>query len=80
MTTNKRRLAKLESAKTHAGAARIVVMWDADGDTPAKFDGVEMTQAEAEQKAAALPDNVQLLHVKYDEAKTEDAQRVNADA
>ncbi len=44
---------------------KFIIMVDALGDRLAKFDGVEMTQTEAEQKAAAQPDNVLVLHVKY---------------
>jgi hypothetical protein len=63
--TNKARIAKLEQVK-QTGAARVVVWWDdAHGDSLAKFDGVEMTQAEAEAKAAALPEDVLLIHVTH---------------
>jgi CHAT domain-containing protein len=65
--TAKTRIKQLEKThKANDGKPRkIVVMNDAHGDRQAKFDGIEMTQAEADQKAAALPDSVLLLHVKF---------------
>ena len=69
----KQRIKRLEDTKTGT-AKKVIVMWDADGDTPAKFDGVEMTQAEAEAKAAAQPDNVLIIWLSYesqDEAGTQ---------
>ncbi len=65
----KQRIKQLEKTRTAdtGKPEKIVVMVDApDEGEPAKFDGVEMTQAEAEAKAAALPDNVLLIHVSYD--------------
>lgn len=44
---------------------KVIVMYDALGDRLATFDGVKMTQAEAEAKAAAQPDNVLVLRVTY---------------
>jgi hypothetical protein len=68
----KQRIKQLEKARanTNGGAARIVVMYDADGDGLAEFDGVQMTQAEAERKAAACPDNVTIIHVVYESEDT----------
>jgi hypothetical protein len=61
----KSRLKKIEDAKRKAakGNLRTVIMWDGYDDVPATFDGVKMTQAEAEAKAAALPEDVLLIHV-----------------
>ncbi len=63
--TAKQRIKQLE--KTHtAGAARAVVWWDETGvDGLASFDGVKMTPEEAKAKAAAMPDNVLVIHVCY---------------
>lgn len=63
--TQKNRLAKLEKAETKKNDLHLVFWTDAYGDGLATFDGVEMPQAEAEAKAAALPDNVQLIHIVY---------------
>ena len=70
----KTRIKKLEDTKNGA-PEKVIVMYDAmnDGEL-AKFDGVEMTQAEAEVKAAAQPDNVLVIRVTYaslDEAGTQ---------
>jgi hydroxymethylpyrimidine pyrophosphatase-like HAD family hydrolase len=70
----KQRIKKLEDTKNGA-PEKVIVMYDAmnDGEL-AKFDGVEMTQAEAEVKAAAQPDNVLVIRVTYaslDEAGTQ---------
>ena len=65
--TAKQRIKRLEKANglNNGKPEKFIVMYDGNGDRLAKFDGVEMTQAEAEAKAAALPDNVQLIHVVY---------------
>ena len=47
------------------GTPKVIVMVDGLGDGLATFDGVKMTQAEAEAKAAAQPDNVLVICVKY---------------
>lgn len=47
------------------GTPKVIVMCDGLGDGLATFDGVKMTQAEAEAKAAAQPDNVLVIHVCY---------------
>ena len=60
----KTRIKKLEDTKNGA-PEKVIVMYDALGNTRAKFDGVEMTQAEANKKAAAQPDNVLVLRVTY---------------
>ena len=70
----KQRIKKLEDTKNGA-PEKVIVMYDAmnDGEL-AKFDGVEMTQAEANKKAAAQPDNVLVIRVTYaslDEAGTQ---------
>lgn len=64
----KQRIAQLEKTQANISTgAGCVVWWDVgSGDELATFDGVKMTQAEAEAKAAALPDNVLLIHVCYD--------------
>lgn len=59
------RLKKIEGAKRKAKGGRIIVMYDSRDDVPATFDGEQMTQAEAEAKAAVLPEDVQLIHVRY---------------
>ena len=69
----KQRIKKLEDTK-NGTPEKVIVMRDSNGNTPAKFDGVEMTQAEANKKAAAQPDNVLVIRVTYaslDEASTQ---------
>lgn len=62
----KTRIKQLEAARTAGKPERWVVMADAHEDGGlAKFDGVEMTQAEADKLAAALPDGVSLVHITY---------------
>lgn len=65
--TAKQRIKQLEKANglNNGKPEKVIVMYDGDGDRLAKFDGVEMTQAEAEAKAAAQTDNVLIIHVKY---------------
>lgn len=60
--SNKTRIRQLEKRKPKA--QKIAVMFDALEGGRAKFDGVEMTQAEAEAKAAKFSGVV--LHVIYD--------------
>ncbi len=69
--TAKQRIKQLEKAKTAKGGKpeKIITMFDTCGNLPATFDGVEMTQAEAEAKAAALPESVLLIHVQYVDMK-----------
>ena len=62
MTNTKQRLIKLEKTKP-VKPFKTVVLRDAHEGGLAMFDGVEMTQAEAEAKAAAQPDNVLVIHV-----------------
>jgi hypothetical protein len=64
--TAKNRIKQLEKTRTAGKPRKIIVMTDAHNDLLAEFDGVKMTQAEADKKAAALPDSVLLLHVSYD--------------
>lgn len=62
--TIKNRLKKIEGAKRKAKSnLRTVIMRDGYDDVLANFDGVKMTQVEAEAKAAELPDDVLLIHV-----------------
>lgn len=62
----KARIKQLEKTSgLNSGTPKIIVMVDGLGDRLATFDGVQMTQAEAETKAAAQPDNVFVLRVKY---------------
>jgi len=63
--TSKTRLKKIEQARTAGKPEKVVVMYDAHGDELATFDGVKMTQAEAEAKAAAQPDSVIVIRVTY---------------
>lgn len=65
--TAKQRIKQLEKASglNNGEPEKFIVMYDGNGDKLAKFDGVEMTQAEAEAKAAAQPDNVVVIHVVY---------------
>lgn len=66
--TAKQRIAKAErehKAKNGTPEQKVIFMTDAYGDELAEFDGVKMTQAEAEAKAAALPDEVLLVRVTY---------------
>ena len=64
--TNKQRIKQLEKTSgLNNGTPKIIVMVDGLGDRLATFDGVQMTQAEAETKAAAQPDNVLVIHVCY---------------
>jgi len=63
--TSKTRLKKIEQARTAGKPEKVVVMYDAHGDELATFDGVKMTQAEAEEKAAAQPDSVLVIRVTY---------------
>jgi len=65
--TAKTRIKQLEKTrKAKAGKPeKVVVMYDAHGDELATFDGVKMTQAEAEAKAAAQPDSVIVIRVTY---------------
>jgi len=76
--TAKARIKQLE--KTHKAndgkPEKVIVMRNALGDKLATFDGVEMLQAEADQKAAALPDSVLLLHVKYASGEIKDGDSV----
>lgn len=61
---NKSRLEKLEKSKKNNMPIKTIVMFCADEpDGTAKFDGVEMSQQEAERKADELPENVILLRV-----------------
>jgi len=62
--TAKTRIQKLEKRKA-GKPEKVVVMYDAHGDELATFDGVKMTQAEAEEKAAAQPDSVLVIRVTY---------------
>jgi len=62
--TAKTRIQKLEKRKA-GKPEKVVVMYDAHGDELATFDGVKMTQAEAEAKAAAQPDSVIVIRVTY---------------
>lgn len=58
------RLKKIENTKRKAkDDMRVIVMYDSYDDVPAIFDGEKMTQAEAERKAAALPEDVLLIRV-----------------
>ena len=60
------RIKQLEKASgLNNGTPQIIVMVDALGDRLATFDGVQMTQAEAEAKAAAQPDNILVIHICY---------------
>jgi hypothetical protein len=71
--TTKTRIKQLEKASAANGGKpeKIVVMFDAhDEGGLAEFDGVEMTQAEADKLAAALPESVLLVHVIYDDGAT----------
>ncbi len=70
--TTKRRIQRLEktSAANVGKPGKVIVMYDADGDGLAEFDGMKMTQAEAEQKAASLPDSVLIIHVIYEDVQT----------
>jgi len=63
--TSKTRLKKIEQARTAGKPEKVVVMYDAHGDELATFDGVKMTQAEAEEKAAAQPESVLVIRVTY---------------
>ena len=62
----KARIKQLEKTSgLNSGTPKIIVMVDALGDGLATFDGVQMTQAEAEAKAAAQPESVLVIHVIY---------------
>lgn len=66
----KARIKQLEKTSgLNSGTPKIIFMYDAGmmgmPDDTASFDGVQMTQAEAENKAAAQPDNVLVIHVCY---------------
>ena len=63
----KTRIQKLEKTNTADKPGKIIVMYDSDvcGGGLATFDGVKMTQAEAEAKAAAQPENVLVIRVCY---------------
>jgi hypothetical protein len=62
---SKQRLKQLEKHAPKNDAQKIVVMYDGHNDGLAKFDGIEMTQAKAEKKAAELSDSILLLRIKY---------------
>lgn len=62
----KQRIKQIEKTSgLNNSTPKIIVMYDAGRDKLAKFDGVKMTQAEADKKAAAQPDNVLVMRVKY---------------
>lgn len=67
MSNLQQRIKTLE--KTHKAKSgkpeKIIVMFDAPAGGLATFGGVKMTQAEADKKAAAQPDNVTVLRVRY---------------
>ena len=67
-TNNKARIKQLEKTRTAKDGTpeKTIVMFDAmDAGELATFDNEKMTQAEAEAKAAALPDNVLLIRVSF---------------
>jgi len=72
--TSKTRLKKIEQARTAGKPGKVVVMYDAHGDELATFDGVKMTQAEAEAKAAAQPDSVIVIRVTYASGAIKDGE------
>ena len=72
--TSKTRLKKIEQARTAGKPEKVVVMYDAHGDELATFDGVKMTQAEAEAKAAAQPDSVIVIRVTYASGAIKDGE------
>jgi hypothetical protein len=65
--TAKTRIKQLEKTRkmNDGKPEKVIVMYDAYGDELATFDGVKMTQAEAEAKAAAQPDSVIVIRVTY---------------
>lgn len=65
--TAKQRIKQLEKTRTAKDGTpeKIIVMYDADAGGLVKFDSVQMTQAEAEAKAAAQPDNFLIMRVRY---------------
>jgi hypothetical protein len=63
----KTRLKQLEKTSGAGKHTKVIVMQDALDDGLATFDGVKMTQAEAEAKAAEFDkrDDVLLIHVAF---------------
>jgi len=50
---------------------KITVMWDDLDGNGATIEGTHYTRQEADRIAAALPESVLVLHVKYDGMKSE---------
>jgi hypothetical protein len=73
--TAKQRIKQLEKANAAKDGKpeKVIVMYDAYGDNLATFDGVKMTQAEADQKAAAQPDSVLVIRVTYASKEIKDS-------
>ena len=68
------RIKQLEDLKLNTG--RVVLWWDIE-DAPemVTFDGVRMTHKEAEEKAASLPESVQVIHVVYEDEGGENGKK-----
>ncbi len=68
----KQRIKQLEKAQAKTGGRCVVWLEDEHGDGIDSFDGVKMPHAEAEAKAAAMPESVLLIRVEYVDAQGED--------
>jgi len=68
--TTKNRIRQLEKAMPKQDK-KITVMWDDLDGNGATIEGTHYTRQEADRIAAALPESVLVLHVKYDGMKSE---------